>query len=87
MLEQQAEKMIVGTALAVAVSAFLPVLKNTVKPLTETALQGGADMAGKLKYAFGVIRDEMEDIVAEAQFERMKKRLDNEIASESASKE
>ncbi|TVY10429.1 DUF5132 domain-containing protein [Paenibacillus cremeus] len=82
MLDRQAEKWIVGAALAVAASTLVPILKSTWKPLVEDGVQTGSGLTDKIKYAVQVARDEIEDIVAEAQFERMKRRLDQEIASE-----
>lgn len=82
MLQKNAEKIIVGAALAVAAATLLPIFRKTLKPLAETGLQGAAAIPDKIKYALQVARDEVEDIIAEAQFERMKKRLDAEIASE-----
>lgn len=87
MLQKNAEKLIVGAALAVAASTLLPILKSTLKPLAEAGIQGAQGLTDRIKYAYQVARDEVEDIVAEAQFERMKKRLDHEIANEFASSE
>lgn len=85
MLERNAEKLIVGAALAFAASTLWPIVKNTLKPLAETGMQGTAGLTGRIQYAFQVARDEIEDIVAEAQFERMRKQLDRDIAAEIAS--
>ncbi len=71
------ERIIVGAALALAASALLPILK----PLAAGGVQALAGLADKAKYAMQLAREEAEDIVAEAQFERMKKRLDKEIAT------
>lgn len=87
MLQKNAEKIIVGAALAVAASALLPILRSTLKPLAQTGMQGSLGLADRLRYAVQVARDEVEDIIAEAQFERMKKRIDDEIAGDYASSE
>jgi exonuclease VII small subunit len=73
--------MIVGAALAVAASALLPIAKSTLKPLAQSGLQGAMGLVNRAKYALQVAREEVEDIIAEAQFERMKKQIDQEIAS------
>mgnify|MGYP001351526666 CR=1 FL=1 len=86
MLHKNAEKLIAGAALAFAASTIWPIVKNTLKPLAETGIQGAASgLTDRLRYAVQVARDEIEDIIAEAQFERMRKRLDQEIAEESVS--
>ncbi|AKG33946.1 hypothetical protein [Paenibacillus durus] len=87
MLEKNTDRFIVGTALAFAASTLWPIVKNTLKPLAETGTQGAAGLTGRIQYALQIARDEMEDIVAEAQFERMRKRLDQEISEESSSAE
>ncbi|WP_231571113.1 DUF5132 domain-containing protein [Gordoniibacillus kamchatkensis] len=64
-----------------AVSALLPIAKTTLKPLAQSGIQGATGLINRAKYALQVARDEVEDIIAEAQFERMKKQIDKEIAS------
>ncbi|WP_042205907.1 hypothetical protein [Paenibacillus durus] len=85
MLERNADRLIVGTALAFAASTLWPIVKNTLKPLAATGMQGAAGLTERIQYAMQIARDEMEDIVAEAQFERMRKKLDQDISAESAS--
>lgn len=87
MLERNTDRLIVGTALAFAASTLWPIVKTTLKPLTETGVQGASFLTDRIQYAVQIARDEMEDIVAEAQFERMRKRLDQEISAESSSAE
>ncbi|WP_233455235.1 DUF5132 domain-containing protein [Paenibacillus elgii] len=81
MREQQIEKWLVGAALAFAASALLPVVKTTLLPVAEAGYQGLRSAAGAARSSLQRAREELEDIVAEAQFERMKKKLDLEIAS------
>lgn len=87
MLERNTEKLVVGATLAFAASTLWPILKNSLKPLAETGIQGTAGLTNRIQYALQVARDEIEDIVAEAQFERMRKQLDRDIAAECASLE
>ncbi|MEK8126637.1 DUF5132 domain-containing protein [Paenibacillus filicis] len=82
MLERNTEKLIVGAALAFATSTLWPIVKNTLKPLAETGMHGAAGLTDRIQYVLQVARDEVEDIVAEAQFERMRKKLDRDIAAE-----
>ncbi|TJY44149.1 DUF5132 domain-containing protein [Cohnella pontilimi] len=77
-MERNVERLIVGAALGLAASTLLPILK----PLASEGIQAFAGLAGRVKYAAQIIREEAEDIVAEAQFERMRKKLDREIMSE-----
>jgi len=80
-MQRNMEKIIIGAALTAAAAALVPIARSTLKPIALTGLQGALGLADRAKYALQVARDEMEDIIAEAQFERMKKRLDAEIAS------
>ncbi|WP_223067179.1 DUF5132 domain-containing protein [Paenibacillus caui] len=82
MLGRNTEKLIVGTALAFAASTLWPIVKNTLKPLAETGMEGAASLTDRIQYALQVARDEIEDIVAEAQFERLRKQLDHDISTE-----
>ncbi|WP_410511131.1 DUF5132 domain-containing protein [Paenibacillus sp. BR2-3] len=87
MLERNTEKLIVGTALAFAATTLWPIVKNSLKPIAESGIQGTAGLTGRIQYALQVARDEIEDIVAEAQFERMRKQVDRDIATEFPSSE
>lgn len=80
MLHKNLDKVVVGTALALAASALIPIAKTTFRPLFETGIQGSASLINRSKSILQLARQEVEDIIAEAQFERMKKQLDREIA-------
>ncbi|MFC5447429.1 DUF5132 domain-containing protein [Paenibacillus aestuarii] len=80
MIQKNIDKIIIGTALTVAASALIPIAKSTLRPLASAGAQGGAGLLQRARSALQVAREEMEDIVAEAQFERMKRQLDKEIA-------
>jgi hypothetical protein len=80
MIQKSLDKWIVGAALTMAASALLPIAKNTLRPMAATGLQGAMGLMRSTKSAIQIAREEMEDIIAEAQFERMKKQLDREIA-------
>lgn len=79
MLEKNIDKMIVGTALAIAASALLPIAKTTFRPLAESGMEGGAVLLNRFKSVVQRAREEVEDIFAEAQFERMKRQFEKEI--------
>ncbi|MFD0693951.1 DUF5132 domain-containing protein [Paenibacillus sp. GCM10027628] len=79
MIQKNIDKIIVGTALTVAASALLPIAKTALQPLAAAGMEGGANLLQRARSLFQMAREEVEDIVAEAQFERMKRQLDKEI--------
>ncbi|TBL76546.1 DUF5132 domain-containing protein [Paenibacillus thalictri] len=80
MIQKNLDKIIIGAALAVAASALLPVAKSAFRPAAAGGTQGGSFLLNRARALVQIARQEVEDIVAEAQFERMKKQLDKEIA-------
>jgi hypothetical protein len=80
MIQKNLDKLIVGAALAAAASALLPIAKSTLRPLLANGLTAGEVLMQRARSIVQIAREEVEDIVAEAQFERMKKQLDKEIA-------
>jgi hypothetical protein len=80
MIQKGLDKWIVGAALTMAASVLLPIAKNTLRPMAETGIQGAIGLMNCTKSTIQIVREEIEDIIAEAQFERMKKQLDREIA-------
>lgn len=80
-MQRNIEKVIIGAALALAASALLPIAKSALRPLAAGGVQSGAGLLQRTRSLIQMAREEVEDIVAEAQFERMKKQLDKEIAS------
>lgn len=81
MIQKNLDKIIIGTALTVAASALLPIAKETFRPIVANGMQGGSSLFQRARSIVQMAREEVEDIVAEAQFERMKQQLDKEIAS------
>lgn len=82
MIQKHFEKIIVGTALTVAASVIVPIAKNTLRPLASAGIMGTKELMNRAKSAVVIAREEVEDIIAEAQFERMKKQFDRELESE-----
>jgi hypothetical protein len=82
MNEKTIEKWLIGAALTAAAPTLLPIVKNILRPLATTELYGSGDWIDRVKTTTQFIREEFEDIVAEAQFERMKKQLDLEMNKE-----
>jgi hypothetical protein len=78
-MEKNMEKWLVGAALAAAASTLLPIARQTLRPLAVSGIQGALGLADRAKSIVRVMKEEVEDIVAEAQFERMKKQMDQEI--------
>lgn len=74
--------LITGTALALTASALFPVLRDTLKPLTLVGIRGMVGVVDTARTTIALAREEIEDIVAEAQFERLKKDMDREIGSQ-----
>lgn len=81
MFQRNIDKVIVVAALAAAATTLLPVAKSTLRPLLAGGLELGEGLMKRTKSIVQIAKEELEDIVAEAQFERMKKQLDKEIAS------
>ena len=79
MAKQVVEKMIVGAALSVAASVLLPIARETLPLLMNTGRRGAEEFFQRSKESAQRVREEIEDIVAEAQFERMKRNFDKEI--------
>ncbi|MBC8081011.1 MAG: DUF5132 domain-containing protein [Gorillibacterium sp.] len=86
MLKRNTEKFIVGTTLAFASTTLWPIIKESFKPLAETGMQSAAVLTTRIQYALHLAKEEIEDIVAEAQFERMRKMVDQDIAEFNSTK-
>jgi hypothetical protein len=79
MINKTVERVVVGAALVIGASVLLPIAKTT---LSAAANAGGRTLSGAisgLRSGMQLAREELEDIVAEAQFERLKKQMDKEI--------
>ncbi|WP_027417549.1 hypothetical protein [Aneurinibacillus terranovensis] len=75
MINRNLEGIIIGAALIYCASALLPIAKTTLSSagrIKEKAWPG-------IRTVIQTAREEMEDIFAEAQFERMRKQIDKEI--------
>jgi hypothetical protein len=81
MIQKNIEKIIIGAALVAASSVILPIAKKTLRPLLANGLTAGEGLMHRARSYVQIAKEEVEDIVAEAQFERMKKQLDKEISS------
>jgi hypothetical protein len=77
MNQKKMEKLTVISGLALAISALIPVAKTTI--VTMMGQDGAKNLVNRAKSVVHYAKEEIEDIVAEAQFERIKKRLAHEI--------
>ncbi|MDR3542137.1 MAG: DUF5132 domain-containing protein [Desulfosporosinus sp.] len=72
--------LITGAALGLAAPAILPIMKNTLITLGILGVRGTASLVESTRTTLKFAKEEIEDIIAEAQFERMKNQLDKEIS-------
>jgi hypothetical protein len=77
MNQKRMEKLTVISGLAMAISALIPVAKTTI--VTIMGQDGTKNLVNRAKSVVQYAKEEIEDIVAEAQFERIKKRIAHEI--------
>jgi len=71
--------LITGVALGLTATAILPIMKSALLTLSIIGVRGTMSLVDSTKTTIGLAKEEIEDIVAEAQFERMKNQLDKEI--------
>jgi hypothetical protein len=72
MIERNLQRIVIGSALALATTALLPVVKKTLRPIM-------LDLSKQMRYLIVATKEEIEDMAAEVKFERMRKSLDKEI--------
>ncbi|WP_047153185.1 hypothetical protein [Aneurinibacillus tyrosinisolvens] len=78
-MKMHVERLVIGTALALSASVILPIAKATLSTAGRVGGKAAAGTWSGLRTTLQTAREEVEDMVAEAQFERMSKRLDKEI--------
>ncbi|AIE60746.1 hypothetical protein [Bacillus methanolicus] len=72
MLERNLQRIVVGSALAIATTALIPVVRNTLRPIIW-------DLSRQMKYLIVTAKEGIEDMAAEVKFERIRKSLDKDI--------
>ncbi|MDR3584065.1 MAG: DUF5132 domain-containing protein [Desulfosporosinus sp.] len=72
--------LITGVALGLVAPAVLPIMKTTLFTLGIIGVRGTLSLVDSTKTTIKLAKEEIEDIIAEAQFERMKNQLDKEIS-------
>lgn len=73
------EGIVTGVGLALAASVLVPAARRIAKPLAIAGMQGAVVLRDQVKSGVTYLKEEMEDIVAEAQFERLKNSIDQDI--------
>lgn len=79
--------LLAGAVLILAASALAPAAGKNLRPLAVWGVKGALGLIDETRTRLFLAKEEAEDIWAEAQFERMKNRLDKEIASGSGAHE
>ena len=72
--------LITGAALGLTATAILPIMKSALLTLGIIGVRGTIRLVDSTKTTIKLAKEEIEDIIAEAQFERMKDQLDKEIS-------
>ncbi|PTX59656.1 hypothetical protein C8P63_11191 [Melghirimyces profundicolus] len=73
------DRWLAGAALLAAAPTLFPVAVKTVKPLAQWANHRMKAAGRQTQSTWYWLKEEVEDIVAEAQFERMKNRMEKEL--------
>jgi len=73
------EGVVTTLGLALAATVLLPAAKRLGGPVASVGVTGAGAVTDRLKGGFAYLKEEVEDIVAEAQWEVMRKKLDREI--------
>ncbi|PWI57716.1 hypothetical protein BM613_06940 [Sulfoacidibacillus thermotolerans] len=73
------EGIAMGIGLGVLAVLLAPVVKRQIRPAGEAIASGIGALAQGARKWYEVTKEEVEDLFAEAQFERMKRSLDQEI--------
>lgn len=79
MINQQVERIVVGTALVLGASVLLPIARKTLSTAVAAGSMTLSGAVSGIRTGFHLAKEELEDIVAEAQFERVKRQMEKEI--------
>lgn len=71
--------LITGVALGLTATTLLPVFKKSLLTVGVIGVKGAMSFVNGTKSTLLLAREEIEDIIAEAQFERLKDQLSKEI--------
>lgn len=70
--QEQLQGFLWGAGVAALIMLLLPQAKQTLRPLAVATVKSGLDLVDQLKGLVGEAGEGLSDLVAEAQFERMK---------------
>lgn len=84
MLPKNTDKIIAAAAIGLAATVLIPIARSVFRPPADSRLGTLGSLTNRARSFVQIAKEELEDIVAEAQFERMKKRLDREIEAAEA---
>ena len=65
-----------GVGAAVLGFLFWPVIKRSARPVTKVVVAGAMAVGDRARTAVAELKEGLEDVVAEAQFERMKESME-----------
>lgn len=71
-----------GVGVAVLGALLFPTLKESLHPIAMKAMQGVRDLSEQAQGLLSGVREDMEDLVAEAEFERLKSSIDSVVTGE-----
>lgn len=71
-----------GIGVAVLGALLFPTLKDSLHPVAMKAVQGVKDLSEQARSLLGSVREDMEDLVAEAEFERLKNSIDSDLVED-----
>ncbi|HAG10215.1 MAG TPA: hypothetical protein DCK76_02225 [Desulfotomaculum sp.] len=74
-----------GLSTAILALLFLPSVAKSLKPVTKWALKETMEVSERVQGIISNLKEDVEDILAEAQFERSKNIIDDEIRNEGES--
>lgn len=84
LISPQTKSFAYGVGVGMLAMVLFPQLKDSLKPVAAGAVKGATSIADKIQEVFNGAKESLEDIVAEAKFENMKKSLDHEVKKSSA---
>lgn len=68
-----------GAGLAILGMLLFPTVKEGLRPVMEKTVRGFMDLTERAQGLVSSVKEDMEDLVAEAEFERLKQSIDSEI--------
>jgi hypothetical protein len=73
------EGVVTGIGVTLAAAVLAPVVKEVARPLVAAGAHGAALLMEQVRSGVSYVKEEVEDLVAEAQFERLKRSIDREL--------